>query len=202
MSNAYANRNGGRPVWDASPAPPLSSYDALRDPNMRHYFENRSVQAHLYKTGQIDAAGRVIDMSKNASKFAIIEQEFKAAEKLGIDFGKTKVRRMMGSGEWCFGVVVRRSFPFYIVQFGSEETGFTAAQLRGTLVCEVKEKRDRLRRRMPYVKRDRRVSARAGAEGRARRVPRRRAARRRLAGRSGRALPDHRRRRLRDERRR
>ena len=82
MSNAYANRNGGRPVWDASPAPPLSSYDALRDPNMRHYFENRSVQAHLYKTGQIDAAGRVIDMSKNASKFAIIEQEFKAAEKL------------------------------------------------------------------------------------------------------------------------
>ena len=49
---------------------------------MRHYFENRSVQAHLYKTGQIDAAGRVIDMSKNASKFAIIEQEFKAAEKL------------------------------------------------------------------------------------------------------------------------
>ena len=82
MSNAYANRNGGRPVWDASPAPPLSSYDALRDPNMRHYFENRSVQAHLYKTGQIDAAGRVIDMSKNASKFAIIDQEFKAAEKL------------------------------------------------------------------------------------------------------------------------
>ena len=36
----------------------------------------------MYKTGQIDAAGRVIDMSKNASKFAIIEQEFKAAEKL------------------------------------------------------------------------------------------------------------------------
>ena len=58
MSNAYANRNGGRPVWDASPVPPLSSYDALRDPNMRHYFENRSVQAHLYKTGQIAAAAR------------------------------------------------------------------------------------------------------------------------------------------------
>ena len=72
---------GGR-QWDASPAPPLSSYDALRDPNMRHYFENRSVQSHLYNTGQIDAGGRVIDMRRNKGKMMIIEQEFKAAEKL------------------------------------------------------------------------------------------------------------------------
>jgi hypothetical protein len=79
------------------------------------------------------------------------DDDVKAAEKLGIDFGKTKVRRMMGSGEWCFGVVVRRSFPFYIVQFGSEEAKFTAAQLQRILEWDAKEKRDRLRRRMPYV---------------------------------------------------
>ena len=49
---------------------------------MRHYFENRAVQAHLYSTGQIDKSGRVIDLERNKSKFHIIEQEFKAAEKL------------------------------------------------------------------------------------------------------------------------
>ena len=36
----------GRLEWDSSPAPRrVSEYNALRDPNMRHYFENRSVQS-------------------------------------------------------------------------------------------------------------------------------------------------------------
>ena len=62
--------------------PSLVQLRRIAGPEHAPLLENRSVQAHLYKTGQIDAAGRVIDMSKNASKFAIIEQEFKAAEKL------------------------------------------------------------------------------------------------------------------------
>lgn len=81
---------GNRAEWDSTPTNSTSSmasrqhqeYNALRDPNMRHYFENRSVQTHLYKTGQIDKAGRVIDLERNKSKFHIIEQEFKAAERL------------------------------------------------------------------------------------------------------------------------
>jgi len=64
--------------WDSSPAGIKKEYNALTDPNMRHYFENRSVQKHLYNTGQIDRAGRVIDLERNKSKFHIIEQEFKA----------------------------------------------------------------------------------------------------------------------------
>lgn len=35
----------------------------------------------LYRTGQIDANGRVIDLDKNKSKLAILEREFKEAEK-------------------------------------------------------------------------------------------------------------------------
>jgi hypothetical protein len=62
----------------------LPSYDALMDPNMRHFFENRSVQKHLYSSGQIDRAGRVIDLERgrNKSKLQIIDQEFKAAERM------------------------------------------------------------------------------------------------------------------------
>ena len=73
---------GNRPEWDTTSGTHKQEYNALRDPNMRHYFENRSVQTHLYKTGQIDKAGRVIDLERNKSKFHIIEQEFKAAERL------------------------------------------------------------------------------------------------------------------------
>ena len=29
-----------------------SEYNALRDPNMRHYFQSRTVQSHLYRTGE------------------------------------------------------------------------------------------------------------------------------------------------------
>ena len=53
----------------------------MYDPNMRHFFENGVVQNHLYRTGQIDNAGRVIDLDRNKSKLHIIEKEFDKAEK-------------------------------------------------------------------------------------------------------------------------
>lgn len=74
-----------RPEWDNCSRLSVKrpeEYNALRDPNMRHYFQNRAVQSHLYKTGQIDKSGRVIDFERNKSKLHIIEQEFKAAEKV------------------------------------------------------------------------------------------------------------------------
>lgn len=58
----------------------LREYNSLHDPNMRHFFENQKVQSHLYKTGQIDRHGRVIDLDKNKSKIHILEREFERAE--------------------------------------------------------------------------------------------------------------------------
>lgn len=60
----------------------LKEYNALHDPNMRHYFESKHNQYLLYRTGQIDSNGRVIDLDKNKSKLAILEREFKEAEKI------------------------------------------------------------------------------------------------------------------------
>ena len=58
----------------------LKEYNALYDPNMRHYFENKKVQNLLYETGQIDKYGRVIDLEKVRSRINILEREFKEAE--------------------------------------------------------------------------------------------------------------------------
>jgi hypothetical protein len=58
----------------------LKEYNSLYDPNMRHFFENKNVQSHLYRTGQIDRHGRVIDLDKNKSKILILEREFSRAE--------------------------------------------------------------------------------------------------------------------------
>ena len=58
----------------------LKEYNSLYDPNMRHFFENRNVQQHLYKTGQIDRHGRVIDLERNKAKINILEREFSRAE--------------------------------------------------------------------------------------------------------------------------
>eukprot|EP01040_Poterioochromonas_malhamensis_P015627 gene15627-17525_t len=60
----------------------LREYNALYDPNMRHFFESRNNQYFLYRTGQIDSNGRVIDLDKNKSKLFILEREFKEAEKI------------------------------------------------------------------------------------------------------------------------
>jgi hypothetical protein len=59
----------------------LPEYNALADQNLRHYFENRRLQNHLYDVGMIDKSGRVIDPDKHKSKLSIIQQEFKHAEK-------------------------------------------------------------------------------------------------------------------------
>jgi hypothetical protein len=60
----------------------LKEYNALYDPNMRHFFESKINQNLLYRTGQIDSHGRVIDYEKNKSKLHILEREFKEAERV------------------------------------------------------------------------------------------------------------------------
>eukprot|EP00598_Pedospumella_elongata_P014715 CAMPEP_0184990822 /NCGR_PEP_ID=MMETSP1098-20130426/34104_1 /TAXON_ID=89044 /ORGANISM="Spumella elongata, Strain CCAP 955/1" /LENGTH=137 /DNA_ID=CAMNT_0027516101 /DNA_START=171 /DNA_END=584 /DNA_ORIENTATION=+ len=49
---------------------------------MRHFFESKHNQNLLYRTGQIDSHGRVIDYEKNKSKLHILEREFKEAERV------------------------------------------------------------------------------------------------------------------------
>lgn len=60
----------------------IKEYNALYDPNMRHFFESKHNQYLLYTTGQIDSHGRVIDAVKNKSKLHILEREFAEAEKV------------------------------------------------------------------------------------------------------------------------
>jgi hypothetical protein len=60
----------------------LKEYSSLYDPNMRHFFENKKVQQHLYLTGQIDRHGRVIDLDKNKGKLHVLEREFERAEQI------------------------------------------------------------------------------------------------------------------------
>ncbi|CAM9330383.1 unnamed protein product, partial [Ectocarpus sp. 4 AP-2014] len=71
----------------------IKEYNALFDPNMRHFFETPSVQAHLLRTGQIDRNGRVIDFQKQKGKLHIIEQEFKQAER--VEYWRQKEERDM-----------------------------------------------------------------------------------------------------------
>lgn len=59
----------------------LPEYNGLYDKNLRHHFENRTIQSNLFKLGLIDREGRVLDIDKSKSKIFIIEQEFAAAEK-------------------------------------------------------------------------------------------------------------------------
>lgn len=58
----------------------LPEYNALVDRNLRHHFENKSLQSHLSDVGLIDQRGRIVDLEKQKSKLSIIEQEFKIAE--------------------------------------------------------------------------------------------------------------------------
>lgn len=66
---------------------------------MKHYFESKKVQAHLYKTGQIDRHGRVIDVEKNKSKVLILEREFNEAQRV-------EERRMKEEMEMRVSVIV------------------------------------------------------------------------------------------------
>lgn len=42
--------------WNNTRHTKLKEYNALFDPNMRHFFETPSVQSHLLKTGQVRSA--------------------------------------------------------------------------------------------------------------------------------------------------
>ena len=48
---------------NSGPAP-LPSYDALRDGNLRQYFESKTVQTFLQSSGWIDKEGRIVDLDK------------------------------------------------------------------------------------------------------------------------------------------
>ena len=48
----------------------VPEYNALRDVNMRHYFENESVQEHLLQTGQVCAQSSFWDFRRSRSFFA------------------------------------------------------------------------------------------------------------------------------------
>jgi hypothetical protein len=43
---------------------PLPTYDALRDGNLRQYFESKTVQKFLQNSGWIDKDGRIVDLDK------------------------------------------------------------------------------------------------------------------------------------------
>jgi hypothetical protein len=60
----------------------LPEYNALLDSNMRRYFENESVQAHLLQTGQIDPFGHILSLDKQRSRLRVIENEIARAERL------------------------------------------------------------------------------------------------------------------------
>lgn len=60
--------------------PRIPPYNALVDPNMCHFFENRNIQELLMKTGQIDYSGRVMEHERNKFKLTILEKEFARAE--------------------------------------------------------------------------------------------------------------------------
>ena len=67
--------------WGVDVNAKLPKYNALTDPNLRHHFESRKIQTHLLKSGLIDYQGRVIDVDASKSKLAVIEREFRNAEK-------------------------------------------------------------------------------------------------------------------------
>ena len=51
--------------FDVRGAPaPLPTYDALRDGNLRQYFESKTVQRFLQHSGWIDKEGRIVDLDK------------------------------------------------------------------------------------------------------------------------------------------
>ena len=45
----------------------LPDYNGLYDKNLRHHFENRTIQSNLFKLGLIDREGRVLDIDKSKS---------------------------------------------------------------------------------------------------------------------------------------
>mmetsp|Transcript_43832 Transcript_43832/g.74826 ORF Transcript_43832/g.74826 Transcript_43832/m.74826 type:complete len:204 (+) Transcript_43832:1136-1747(+) len=60
----------------------IPTYDALRDVNMRRYFESPHVQDHLLKSGMIDPFGCIVDLEKHRSRLRVVENEIERAERL------------------------------------------------------------------------------------------------------------------------
>ena len=54
---------------------PLPSYDALRDSNLRQYFESRPVQKFLQSCGWIDKNGNIIDRFASTTTPESIEKD-------------------------------------------------------------------------------------------------------------------------------
>lgn len=70
---------------------------------MRHFFENKGVQDHLFKSGLIDHHGRVINLDKNKSKILILEREFREAQKVEERRMKEEAEMRVSSDEyWIF----------------------------------------------------------------------------------------------------
>ena len=84
LSPAERRRNNKMKALEGGFSPKVDThrteYNALHDPNMRHYFENKNVQSLLFSSGQIDRHGRVIDLDRQKSKLNILEREFRAAQ--------------------------------------------------------------------------------------------------------------------------
>ena len=57
-------------------------YNELLDSNMRHYFENESIQNHLVKTGLINQFGRIISIDKQRTRLRVVENEIARTEKM------------------------------------------------------------------------------------------------------------------------
>ena len=59
----------------------VPEYNALRDANMRYYFESPTVQEHLLETGQVDECGRILDRERRRSRLHVVESEIARAER-------------------------------------------------------------------------------------------------------------------------
>jgi hypothetical protein len=96
----------------------LREYNALFDPNMRHFFETKQNQYYLYRTGQIDSNGRVIDLDKSKSKLSILEREFKEAEKIEDRRQKEEMEmrvRFLSIITWNYIFIYLLVFPFHSI---------------------------------------------------------------------------------------
>jgi len=76
------DREKGFDLRFSSTSRQLPQYNALRDVNMRNYFESQSVQKHLLESGQVDHFGRIVNLEKQRSRLRTIENEIERAERI------------------------------------------------------------------------------------------------------------------------
>lgn len=68
--------------FSCSTSQQIPEYDALRDVNMRKYFESESIQKLLVESGQLDHFGRIVCLEKHRSRLHIIENEIERADRI------------------------------------------------------------------------------------------------------------------------